>query len=304
MKQVKIKLTLSGFLSKTSDKEELKEICEICQKASNFPRFIRACQSALEHCNSDIFAATALKVYEVYSEIRKQATGILMFFEKFLKQEKLPNLSEMVDRNFYESVLVMYKAQLLSDNSTKRILGDFEKYAKEKVAKDDTISIAANGFKNKIINHYIGELNNDGERDGYGKIEYSTGDSYEGYWKNGKKNGNGLYRFRGGGSFLGQFADDVPNGNGQRIYSSGNFYEGEFLGGKKNGIGKMRFKNGDIYEGSWNNDDMQGEGTYYWTTGDWFVGKFERDQRDGPGVLHLVNGDIIEGTWSKNSLNS
>ena len=304
LKQMKIKLSLSGFLSKTSDKEEIKRICGICQESSMFPKFIKASQSMLEVSNSDYFTASALKVYEVFSEIRKQATGIFMCFERHLKLEKKPNLSEMIDRNFFECVLSSYKVQLMADSGTKRVLGNFEKYVKEKVVKDDTISVAGSAFMSKMKNHYFGQIDQNGERDGYGKIEYSTGDSYEGYWKSGKKHGNGLYRFRGGASFLGMFVDDVPSGKGQRTYSSGNFYEGEFLGGKKNGQGCMRFKNGDVYEGNWNNDDMHGEGTYFWSTGDWFVGRFERDQRSGPGVLHLVNGDIIEGTWRNNTFDS
>ena len=304
LKQMKVKLSLSGFLSQTSDKEEIKEICQICQKASTFPKFIKGCQSVLEVCNSDYFANSALKVYEVFSEIRKQAAGIFMCFERYLKIEKSPNLSDLIDRNFFECVLSSYKVQLMADAGTKRILGNFEKYVKEKVAKDDTISVAGSAFMNKMKNHYFGQLDKNGERGGYGKIEYSTGDSYEGYWENGKKNGNGLYRFRAGGSFLGSFIDDVPSGNGQRTYSSGNFYEGEFSKGKKNGFGIMRFKNGDVYEGNWNNDDMHGEGTYFWSTGDWFVGKFERDQRSGPGVLHLVNGEVVEGSWRNNTFDS
>lgn len=40
---------------------------------------------------------------------------------------------------------------------------------------------------------YEGERNENGERHGHGKTEYSNHDKYEGMYANGKRNGSGTY---------------------------------------------------------------------------------------------------------------
>jgi hypothetical protein len=304
LKVMKVKLTLTSFLSKTSDKSEITEICSNLKTFLLFPRFLESSKTLLKTCNPDIFSASILKVYEAFSEIRKQTTGIFMFLEKHLKLMKSQNLGEMIDQIFYESIIIENKSLLQSDSSTKQILSDFSKLTNQGLSRDDTISLSSSSFKTRAKNQYFGELNEKNERNGYGKVNYSTGDSFEGFWKEGKKSGQGLYRFRNGGSYLGNFFEDSPSGVGKRVYSSGNFYEGNFVAGKKSGNGIMTFKNGDIYQGEWDNDDIHGYGEYIWNTGDRFVGNFQRDVRHGPGILYLVTGEVVEGFWKNNILDS
>ena len=64
---------------------------------------------------------------------------------------------------------------------------------------------------------------------------YQNGDSYEGDWVNGKR-----------------------DGKGKMIYANGDAYEGDWVNGK----GKMIYANGDSYEGDWLNDKRDGKGKY------------------------------------------
>ena len=301
LKLTKVKLTITAFLSKLSDKQEIDQICSSFKSSLSFNKFTSSSRSILT-CNPDIFPASCLKVYETFSELRKQATGILMFFEKYLKMMKSQNIAEMVDRAFFENIILEFKSQIQSESTTKSILADFTKFCNQGVSRDDTISVSSSAFAKRAKNQYSGEFNETEQRHGYGKVSFATGDSFEGFWQDGKKCGQGLYRFRNGGSYLGEFLDDLSHGKGVRVYSSGNYYDGMFLAGKKHGIGIMNFRNGDKYEGEWDNDDMHGHGTYSWSSGDKFTGGFNRDNREGAGILHLATGQTIEGIWKNNIL--
>ena len=79
---------------------------------------------------------------------------------------------------------------------------------------------------------YKGELNKNGEPDGYGKTYQKDGKKvlYAGYWKNGKRDGAGKLYFS----------------------SSKLFFDGHFKDGKLNGYGEMYRRNGElVYKGIW-----------------------------------------------------
>ena len=46
---------------------------------------------------------------------------------------------------------------------------------------------------------YEGERNENGERHGFGRAQFTNGDMYEGQYENGKRNGVGKYTFRNKG---------------------------------------------------------------------------------------------------------
>lgn len=49
--------------------------------------------------------------------------------------------------------------------------------------------------------------------------------------------------------FEGEWRDGKKNGQGVMYFNNGDSYEGEWKDGHKNGRGIYRFSNGDIYEG-------------------------------------------------------
>ena len=60
---------------------------------------------------------------------------------------------------------------------------------------------------------YVGEKK-DGKRHGQGKFKWSDGDKYVGEFKDGKRNGQGTYTWSGGSMFVGEWKDDKKDGQG------------------------------------------------------------------------------------------
>jgi hypothetical protein len=85
-----------------------------------------------------------------------------------------------------------------------------------------------------------------GQIHGKGKIKYKNGDIYEGDFKQGIKEGEGIYRFKPGlRVYTGQFKSDTITGLGRMEFEDKKMiYEGEFLAGMMQGKGKMNFSNG------------------------------------------------------------
>ncbi len=77
-------------------------------------------------------------------------------------------------------------------------------------------------------------------KDGEGLFVHKTQGSYQGMWKNGKRDGYGIQYY--------------PNGN--------KMYEGEYKAGKREGNGIYYFQNGERFEGKFLNDGTTDDGYY------------------------------------------
>jgi len=120
------------------------------------------------------------------------------------------------------------------------------------------VKICRNGV---FMGTYEGDLNKDGQRNGFGILICDNGNSYEGEWKKDKRDGVGIAR-----------------------YSSGDVYDGEWKRGKRQGHGVMYIEAGDTYIGSWSNGLKHGAGTYHWADGEVDVSWYQEDRRVGEGV--------------------
>ena len=68
----------------------------------------------------------------------------------------------------------------------------------------------------------------DGKRNGEGVMIYENEDVYSGQWKDGKKDGNGTYIFKQTGmKYVGQFKNGQMV-NGKWLYKNGTYFEGNF----------------------------------------------------------------------------
>ena len=104
----------------------------------------------------------------------------------------------------------------------------------------NTISERKNVTKILANGKYIGTINKEGKFDGKGIFYFKNGDIYEGDYKNGFREGYGTYK-----------------------YANGEKFEGDFIKGKAEGFGIVYYKNGYYYKGNWKNDLKEGKGEYY-----------------------------------------
>ena len=139
-------------------------------------------------------------------------------------------------------------------------------------------------------------------------------------------NGFGIYKFKDGSSYRGNFARGKLQGYGKMKYSNGNIYEGEWKNDLKTGRGTMKFINNDSYVGNFSDDKFWGKGIYRYNTGDLFDGswvngqahgkgkyvfadkeKYEGDffkgQFEGVGAFYYADGSIFIGNWKDNKRN-
>lgn len=111
------------------------------------------------------------------------------------------------------------------------------------------------------------------------RIEYASGNVYEGEMKDGLRNGVGTFRWSNGDVYIGEYVNDVRQGKGKFLYASGNVYEGDFFNGNFHGYGVFRWADGDVYEGEWKNDERHGNGKYIYADGSYYTGVWENNTK-------------------------
>ena len=153
-------------------------------------------------------------------------------------------------------------------------------------------------------------------------INDKKGILYEGFWKYGKRNGNGTEYYNNGElKFAGTFLNDNYHGYGQLFWiSDGNrfSYLGYFKDGKKHGEGKINGSQSSLsilfssipffdneksiikeYKGNFENDKKEGFGTCIYKNGDKYVGNWKNDLFDGEGEYYINNLIFYEGKFVK-----
>lgn len=117
-------------------------------------------------------------------------------------------------------------------------------------------------FKFLNIQGYVGERNELGQRDGFGRTLLPNGDQYEGQYRDGFRHGKGTYQFVSGAQYSGDWKKNAKHGNGKFNFPDGSSYCGNWKDNKMHGLGKYSYSNGDIYEGTWKDNVRHGIGNY------------------------------------------
>lgn len=139
-------------------------------------------------------------------------------------------------------------------------------------------------------------------QNGFGQTTFSNGDQYEGYFDNGKRHGQGIYRWPNDSFYEGEWLYGEMTGIGKKVFSDGGSISGSFLNGELNGLGIQIFSSsgewkGDKYEGEFVKGIREGLGTYTWSNGTTYVGKWLAGKMHGNGLLSWSNGDTHEGNF-------
>ena len=179
---------------------------------------------------------------------------------------------------------------------------------------------------NSLINDsiYIGYVNINGERHGYGKLIQKNGMKLEGFWKDGFLEGWGRITDEEGGIKEGYFINGKINGKGIKKNLEGDIFEGYFFKGMKEGLGREENKKiiyegeyhknlkcgkgicyfkllDDQYEGEFENNTINGKGVYYWKKeGNYFKGNFIDGKMNGLGLFVWKDGNKYYGNYKNN----
>ena len=80
-------------------------------------------------------------------------------------------------------------------------------------------------------------------------MTHANGDIFQGEWKDGKANGNGVFVDTSGSMYDGEWQDDQQHGEGTESWNFSKIrFIGTFMFGKKTGKGRFEFEGG-FYEG-------------------------------------------------------
>ena len=125
--------------------------------------------------------------------------------------------------------------------------------------------------------------------------------SYEGEWKNGKRDGLGIYIKKNTAKFIGHFILDHVNGFGKLIDNNGDEYIGYWKNSQANGIGIYTRKKIISYKGWWKNDRQDKFGMEQWPKLD-FIGDYVNGVKEGYGIMNIKEG-IYEGEMKNGNFN-
>ncbi|KAJ8352569.1 hypothetical protein SKAU_G00240450 [Synaphobranchus kaupii] len=154
------------------------------------------------------------------------------------------------------------------------------------------------------LGEYDGERNEAGERHGVGESGcYPMEITYQGLYENGKRCGQGTYRFKNGARYVGEYDMNKRHGQGTFYYPDGARYEGSWVEDQRQGHGFYTYANGDTYEGEWLHHQRHGQGTYvYHDTGSKYVGTWAAGKMESAGEFihlnHKYQGNFVSSNPS------
>lgn len=113
-------------------------------------------------------------------------------------------------------------------------------------------------------------------------------------------NGAGLYLWRNGNKYQGQWKNGKQHGSGVFSWSNGSVSYGDYKDGKRSGFGSYETAE-HTYLGEYLNDRQHGFGALISKdTENIFMGTFVDGEMMGPGSQYLLGGQVYKGMWKNN----
>ena len=154
-------------------------------------------------------------------------------------------------------------------------------------------------FSDGLTFIYYGCLDDDENPNGYGRMEFPSGDFYEGNWLDSNFSGYGEYFFANGSYYKGQWLNNKQNGEGYEFeksddatFESEGFFEDDDL---YNGISKTSFITGDTRYQKYKEGELIKQ-EYIWKNGDKNIqeGSFKSNNKLREGVEKIFQVDGLE----------
>ena len=147
-----------------------------------------------------------------------------------------------------------------------------------------------------IVN-YTGDRNGENQMHGYGEVLFASGGTFKGNFMNDMMHGYGeLVDPVSGSCYKGQFVEDKREGHAIFTYPDGVF-EGEYYDNRRHGKGKETDSMGNVFDGLFHRGDFV-KGKISYANGDIYVGECKDDCKHGRGkLLVMEDGDEFDGMW-------
>ena len=155
--------------------------------------------------------------------------------------------------------------------------------------------------------------------DGFGVYRWKHGEFYVGDWKNNKRNGQGRNVWPNNETYDGNWLNDKRNNYGVQTYPEkeskiGFWKEDKFIsknaaksgcvsGNCANGYGTYIFKDGKAYTGTFSNNRFDGQGTFTFTSGTTYSGEFRGGKFHGQGTKIVVGKGKYVGDFKNGKYN-
>lgn len=130
--------------------------------------------------------------------------------------------------------------------------------------------------------------------------QYICGCFYKGEWKDGKREGNGVFELCSGEKYFGGFVRGLRQEFG--AFSGHGFeYKGEFKKDKFNGYGKIKFPDSSSFDGIWVKHRFL-KGKFFFCDGSVYNGEWNQQEFEGRGKLVMIGGNERKGMWRRSKL--
>ena len=132
------------------------------------------------------------------------------------------------------------------------------------------------------------------------------GRSYDGDWKDGKRNGYGSAKWPNGNFWIGEIKDNSFHGMGWYKWGLGPQRGDQYIGEFKDGnyhrgtyINKDRHMSDILwtYDGDWKDNKRHGKGTFTWADGSKYVGEWKNGLKQGKGTYTDTKGKSTSGRY-------
>lgn len=145
--------------------------------------------------------------------------------------------------------------------------------------------------------YYRGQCTN-GRRDGEGDFRWASGVRYRGGWANDRMQGEGVMTLTNGARIEGRWQRGKSVGSATINWPNGSHYVGEIRNTKPHGIGRITYTSGDIYKGAFAEGLMQGHGIMIWASGAKYEGSYDAGKASGDGIYWSTDGKRFEGVFA------
>ncbi|XP_061765072.1 radial spoke head 10 homolog B [Nerophis ophidion] len=152
---------------------------------------------------------------------------------------------------------------------------------------------------------YEGE-SKEGRFDGKGVAKFKGGHFYKGMFSMGLMHGTGVFTWADRVQYEGEFVNNMPMGQGMYSWPDGSSYKGDVCNSVRHGDGTHKIGKSKVaYQGQWNHSKRHGKGTVYYNQEEtsWYKGDWIMNIREGWGIRSYPSGNIYFGEWRNNLRN-